>query len=79
MSDPSGKIPPEHDTMFPATKVYPITDVRRSGLTHAEQVARLIRGGARLIQLREKHLPPYDFFKQAEEAVALARKPWRRF
>lgn len=60
--------------MFPATKLYPITDVRLTGLTHAEQVARLIRGGATLIQLREKHLSPKDFFNQAEEAIALARK-----
>ena len=60
--------------MFPATKVYPITDVQLSGLTHGEQVARLIRGGATLIQLREKHLPPKDFFQQAAEAIAVARK-----
>jgi len=59
--------------MFPATRVYPITDVRLTGLTHAEQVARLIRGGATLIQLREKHLPPHDFFEQAEQAIAVAR------
>jgi thiamine-phosphate pyrophosphorylase len=59
--------------MFPATKVYPITDVRISGLSHAEQVSRLIQGGATLIQLREKHLPPRDFLLQAEAAVKIAR------
>ena len=59
--------------MFPATKVYPITDVRISGLSHADQVARLIQGGAKLIQLREKHLPPRDFFQQAEAAIKVAR------
>jgi thiamine-phosphate pyrophosphorylase len=59
--------------MFPATKVYPITDVRISGLSHADQVARLIQGGAKLIQLREKHLPPRDFFLQAEAAIKVAR------
>ena len=59
--------------MFPATNVYPITDVRISGLSHADQVARLIQGGAKLIQLREKHLPPRDFFQQAEAAIKVAR------
>ena len=59
--------------MFPDTKVYPITDVRISGLSHADQVARLIQGGAKLIQLREKHLPPRDFFLQAEAAIKVAR------
>ena len=59
--------------MFPATKVYPITDVRISGLSHGDQVARLIQGGAKLIQLREKYLPPRDFFLQAEAAIKVAR------
>lgn len=59
--------------MFPATKVYPITDVRISGLPHADQVARLIQGGAKLIQLREKYLAPRDFFLQAEAAIKVAR------
>jgi thiamine-phosphate pyrophosphorylase len=53
--------------------MYPITDVRLTGLTHAEQVARLIGGGATWIQLREKHLSPHDFFQQAERAIAVAR------
>ena len=58
--------------MLPPARVYPITDTRLSGLTHAEQVARLVRGGATLIQLREKHLPPRVFFEQAEQAIAVA-------
>lgn len=60
--------------MFPAAQIYPITDVRISGLTHAEQVSLLIKGGATLIQLREKNLPPRDFFAQAEEAMKVARR-----
>ena len=59
--------------MFPAVKVYPITDVRLSGLTHAEQVTRLIQGGATLIQLREKNLTPREFFHQAQAALEVAR------
>lgn len=60
--------------MFPAVKVYPITDVRLTGLSHAEQVARLIQGGASLIQLREKTLSPREFFHQAQAALEVARK-----
>lgn len=59
--------------MFPAVKVYPITDVRLTGLTHAEQVARLIQGGATLIQLRDKNLSPREFFHQAQAAIEVAR------
>src|SRR5687767_5444622 len=59
--------------MFPAVKVYPITDVRLTGLSHAEQVTRLIQGGATLIQLREKSLSPREFFHQAQAAIEIAR------
>lgn len=59
--------------MFPADKVYFITDVSITGLSHAEQVSRLINGGAKLIQLREKQLSPRDFFMQADEAIKVAR------
>jgi thiamine-phosphate pyrophosphorylase len=53
-------------------KIYPITDRQLSGLSHAEQVQRLIDGGATLVQLREKHLPPIDFFREAEAASKVA-------
>jgi thiamine-phosphate pyrophosphorylase len=54
-------------------KLYPITDARLSGLSHAEQVRRLCAGGATFIQLREKHLSPREFYKEAEEALRVAR------
>jgi thiamine-phosphate pyrophosphorylase len=54
-------------------KLYPITDVRLSGLSHAEQVERLSVGGASFIQLREKHLSPREFYKEAEKALIVAR------
>ena len=54
------------------TKLYPITDVRISGLSHAEQVARFSAGGATLIQLREKHLSPRELYREAEEALCVA-------
>ena len=55
-------------------KLYPITDARRSGLSHAEQVARLAEGGATFVQLREKHLSPREFCREAERAVRVARE-----
>jgi thiamine-phosphate diphosphorylase len=52
--------------------VYPITDRRLSGLSHTEQIRRLIAGGATFIQLREKELPTGEFFEDAAEAVRVA-------
>lgn len=54
-------------------RLYAITDRRLSGLSHAEQVARLIEGGATFIQLREKHLSPREFYREAEAALRVAR------
>ncbi|HEY0405482.1 MAG TPA: thiamine phosphate synthase [Pyrinomonadaceae bacterium] len=55
-------------------QLYPITDARLSGLSHAEQVERFGRGGATLVQLREKHQSPREFYRAAEEALARARQ-----
>ena len=61
--------------MFPRdARIYPITDVRLSGLSHSEQTRRLIEGGARIIQLREKHLPAREFYSEAVEALTIARE-----
>lgn len=60
--------------MFKLPKIYPITDARLTGLSHAEQVARLCDGGATLIQLREKHLAPREFYREAEAALRVARE-----
>src|SRR5215213_1130081 len=54
--------------------LYPITDARVSGLSHAEQVARLSAGGAALVQLREKQLSPREFYGEAEAALRVARE-----
>jgi thiamine-phosphate pyrophosphorylase len=59
---------------FHLPRVYPITDTELSGLSHAEQVGRLIAGGATLIQLRDKHAAPRDFYRQAEAALQIARE-----
>jgi len=55
-------------------KIYPITDSRIAKLTHAEQVQRLIEGGAEIIQLRDKQASPKDFYESAREALIIARK-----
>ncbi len=59
---------------FELSKIYPITDTRVAKLSHAEQVRRLIDGGATIIQLREKYAAPKDFFTDAAEALKIARK-----
>jgi thiamine-phosphate pyrophosphorylase len=59
---------------FRLPRVYPITDTNLSGLSHAEQIDRLIAGGATLIQLRDKHAAPRDFYRQAEAALQITRE-----
>ncbi len=58
---------------FELPYIYPITDTRISGLSHAEQVERLIAGGATLIQLREKDASPAEFLDAAIRAINVAR------
>jgi thiamine-phosphate pyrophosphorylase len=55
-------------------KLYAITDARLSGLSHAAQVARLADGGATLVQLREKHADPREFYREAQDALRVARE-----
>lgn len=54
--------------------LYAITDRNISGLSHAEQVSRLIDGGALRIQLREKTLSTREFFDDAAKAVEIAHR-----
>ena len=56
------------------TRLYPLTDRRLSGLSHAEQVSQLSEGGATLVQLREKILSPFEFYTEAEAALRVARE-----
>ena len=53
---------------FQLPRVYPLTDVQLSGLSHAEQVRLLSLGGASLIQLREKRMPALEFYEEAKAA-----------
>jgi len=57
---------------FTLPAIYPITDSQISGLTHSEQVNRLISGGAEFIQLREKRAPAGEWFTDAQVAVRAA-------
>ncbi len=55
-------------------KIYPITDVRLSGISHTEQAKRLIDGGTRIVQFREKHAAPLDWLDDVREALDLCRQ-----
>ena len=57
---------------FRPPRVYPLTDTQLSGLSHAQQVRLLSRGGAMLVQLREKQMSPKEFYEQAKAAVIVA-------
>lgn len=57
---------------FVLPKIYPITDVSISGLSHVEQIRRLMEGGAGVIQMREKNASPREFYESAKEALILA-------
>jgi thiamine-phosphate pyrophosphorylase len=53
-------------------KIYPLTDPVLSGLTHAVQVAALIEGGARFIQIREKNALSDEFYNSVIEGMKAA-------
>ncbi|MEO8377813.1 MAG: thiamine phosphate synthase, partial [Candidatus Sumerlaeota bacterium] len=59
---------------FPAgPELYCITDARLSGLSHQEQVAQMIAGGARIVQLRDKEMTDADFDITARDCQKLCR------
>jgi thiamine-phosphate pyrophosphorylase len=60
------------ESSFRLPRVYALTDAQLSGLSHAEQVDLLSRGGASLVQLREKETPVAQVYQQAKAAVAVA-------
>ena len=59
---------------FNLPKIYPITDFRLTKISHAEQVEKLIEGGAEIVQLREKYAAPKDFYESAKKALKIARR-----
>jgi thiamine-phosphate pyrophosphorylase len=58
---------------FRLPRVYPITDTQISGLSHAELVTLFADGGATLVQLRDKHATPLEFYEQANAAMEVAK------
>ena len=58
--------------MLPS-KLYAITDLQLSNCSHAEIVARMLAGGARLIQLRDKEASAKDMLEAARECLELTR------
>ncbi len=59
---------------FRLPRVYALTDVQLSGLSHAEQLRLLTLGGASFVQLREKRMPALEFYEQAKAAIAVAER-----
>jgi thiamine-phosphate pyrophosphorylase len=59
---------------FTLPKIYPITDRQISGLSHVEQVHRLIDGGATMIQLRDKNAAARELHADTLDAIAYARR-----
>ena len=59
---------------FRLPKVYALTDVHLSGLSHAGQVQLLALGGASLVQLRDKQLTGMEFYEEANAALTVARR-----
>jgi thiamine-phosphate pyrophosphorylase len=58
---------------FSLPKIYPITDPSITGLSHLEQVRQLVKGGAKFIQLRDKHSSPKEFYQSAEAVMKFTR------
>jgi thiamine-phosphate pyrophosphorylase len=59
---------------FRLPRLYPITDTQISGLSHAAQVQLMAEGGATLVQLRDKYAAPREFYREAMDALAVARQ-----
>ncbi len=59
---------------FDLPYIYPITDRTLSGLSHQDQVAKLIEGGATFIQIRDKTGTSREFFDASRSCLELTRK-----
>lgn len=59
---------------FGNSTLYAITDRRLTGLSHFKITEELLRGGCRIVQLREKELSSEEFYQDALESVKLAKR-----
>ncbi len=55
-------------------KIYPITDTGISGLSHIEQVRRMVSGGATFIQIRDKFAHASEFYNSVIEVMSFTRE-----
>ncbi len=55
------------------SKLYAITDPQLSNCTHVEIVERMLAGGVRIIQLRDKELRSKEFFDAARDCLKLTQ------
>ena len=53
-------------------RIYPITNVELSGLSHADQVRTLAHAGCRFVQIREKSASSREIFDAVVESVSIA-------
>ena len=58
--------------MLNLPKIYPITNVELSGLSHADQVRILADAGCRFVQIREKSGSSREIFDAVVESIAIA-------
>lgn len=58
--------------MLQLPKIYPITNVELSGLSHADQVQILANEGCRFVQIREKSGSSREIFDAVVESVSIA-------
>ena len=60
------------EVAFRLPRVYPITDTQISGLSHAEQVARLPNAARRWCSFAKSGRRAFEFYEQARAALAIA-------
>ncbi|MFL6466786.1 MAG: thiamine phosphate synthase [Pyrinomonadaceae bacterium] len=56
-------------TEFKLPKIYPLTDRNLSGLSHLEQLMALAEGGARIVQIRDKHASSREYFDSVQQCL----------
>ena len=59
---------------FHLPKIYPITDRKVSGLSHEEQLFKLIEGGAQVVQIRDKTASSRAIFDSVKASLKIARE-----
>jgi thiamine-phosphate pyrophosphorylase len=60
---------------FALPPIYPITDKKlANSTTHFSLLRELVRGGAKLVQIRDKHTPDQELLRDLRQCVEFARK-----